>query len=405
MEGRLEAPDVLIVGAGVVGAALAYACARRGQRVLVVDRAEDSGLGATRWSMGGTHWLATATDDRLRDLCREGLERHQQLTEELGTPSGFHPRPILVLASDDAALAGLAGLVENGQNHGFSGRIVGQEELYQLEPTLKPGVAIGAALCTLGWVDTVTATRAWLQGAQMHGATFRTGVEVTAVRVDGPSPVVETSEGPISAGQVILAAGAWMGRLLRERGINLPLLHTHAEIVETDPLPQQYRHVVVATLPPERTRGALELAMAEPQHQAQFAEEDGSELPVPPSAELGVVQLPDGRVRLGQMSRAVSGFRDGPHPDGERLIRAEVARFFPDLAQQPGTLSHRPVSFSADRLPIAGPIPGAPGYWLVGGLVSPLIYLPALAPRMAAALAGDNVPELAPFAPARLLNA
>ena len=40
MEARLEAPDVLIVGAGVVGAALAYECARRGQRVLVVDRAE-----------------------------------------------------------------------------------------------------------------------------------------------------------------------------------------------------------------------------------------------------------------------------------------------------------------------------------------------------------------------------
>lgn len=405
MEARLDAPDVLIVGAGVVGAALAYECARRGQRVLVVDRAEDAGLGATRWSMGGTHWLATATDDRLRDLCREGLERHQQLTEELGTPSGFHPRPILALASDEAALAGLAGLVENGQNHGFSGRIVEQAELYALEPTLKPGAAIGAAFCTLGWVDTVTAARAWIQGAQMHGAVFRTGVEVTGLRIDGPNAVVQTADGPISAGQVILAAGAWMGRLLRECGVSLPLHHTHAEIVETMPLPQQYKHVVVATLPIERTRGALELAMSQPEHQAQFEAEDGSELPIPRSAELGVVQLPDGRVRLGQMSSAISGFRDGPNADADALIRAEVARFFPVLAQQPGTLSHRPVSFSADRLPIAGPVPGAPGYWLVGGLVSPLIYLPALAPRMAAALAGNAVPELTPFWPARLMEA
>jgi glycine/D-amino acid oxidase-like deaminating enzyme len=404
MEGRLDTPDVLIVGAGVVGAALAYECARRGQRVLVVDRADDAGLGATRWSMGGTHWLAGATDDRLRDLCRDGLERHQQLTEELGTPSGFHPRPILVLASDDEALAGLTGLVENGQTHGFSGRIVGQQELYALEPTLQPGAAIGAALCTLGWVHTVTAARAWMQGAQMHGATFRTGVEVQALHVDGPTPVVDTSDGPISAGQVILAAGAWMGKLLRACGIRLPLHHTHAEIVETEPLPQQYKHVVVATLPIERTRGALELAMSLPEHQAQFDAEDGSELPIPPSAELGVVQLPDGRVRLGQMSRAISDFRDGPHPDAEASIRAEVARFFPDLAQQPGTVSHRPVSFSTDRLPIAGPVPGAPGYWLVGGLVSPLIYLPALGPKMAAALAGDAPSELAPFAPARLMS-
>ena len=251
-----------------------------------------------------------------------------------------------------------------------------QADLYALEPTLKPGAAIGAAFCTLGWVDTVTAARAWMQGAQMHGAVFRTGVEVTGLQTDGPNPVVETSDGPISAGQVILAAGAWMGRLLRECGVNLPLLHTHAEIVETMPLPQHYRHVVVATLPVERTRGALEIAMSQPEHRAQFDAEDASELPIPPSAELGVVQLPDGRVRLGQMSRAVSGFLDGPSPDADALIRAEVARFFPDLAQQPGTVSHRPVSFSADRLPIAGPIPGAPGL-LAGGRPGQPADLPA----------------------------
>jgi len=42
-------------------------------------------------------------------------------------------------------------------------------------------------------------------------------------------------------------------------------------------------------------------------------------------------------------------------------------------------------------------------YWIVTGLVSPLIYLPALAPRMAAALEGAAAPDLEPFVPARLL--
>jgi glycine/D-amino acid oxidase-like deaminating enzyme len=215
---------------------------------------------------------------------------------------------------------------------------------------------------------------------------------------------VETSDGLISAGQVVLAAGAWGGRLLRGCGVSIPLHHTHADIVETEPLPRQFQHVVIAALPIERTRGALETALAQPEHAERFAAEDGSELPIPPSAELGIVQLPDGRVRLGQMSRAVSGFWDGPHPDADRLIRAEVARFYPELARQPGIVAHRPVGYPADRLPIAGPAPGAPGYWLIGGLVSPLIYLPALAPRVAAALAGEAVPEIAPFAPARLLE-
>src|SRR3954447_1914358 len=161
MEARLDAPDVLIVGAGVVGAALAYEIARRGRRVLVVDRADDAALGATRWSMGGTHWLAAATDPLLRDLCREGLARHQTMTEELGADSGFRARPILVLAPNDAALAGLVPLVENGRAHGFEGQIVDRDELARLEPTLEPGAAVGAAFCALGWVDTMVATRAW----------------------------------------------------------------------------------------------------------------------------------------------------------------------------------------------------------------------------------------------------
>src|SRR5688572_21641898 len=405
MEARLDAPDVLIVGAGVVGAALAYEIARRRQRVLVVDRADGAALGATRWSMGGTHWLVAATDDRLRDLCREGLERHQLMSEELGSDSGFRARPILTLAPDDEAFSGLAPLIENGRQHGFEGRIVERDELYRLEPTLAPGSAVGGALCTLGWVDTVRATQARLEGAAMHGATFRTGLDVTAIRVDGPTPVVETSEGPIEAGQVILAAGAWMGRLLRQAGIAVPMVHTHAEIVESEPLPPTFNHIVIAMKPIEQSRGMLETAIAQPERRDHFEAEDGSDLGLAPSVEIGVVQQADGRVRLGQLSRGISGFLDGPEPDGEAAIRAEVSGYFPELAKLPGQLHHRPVSFTPDRLPLAGPVPGAPGYWLVNGLVSPLIYLPALAPRMAAALAGHRVPELEPFAPARLVAA
>jgi glycine/D-amino acid oxidase-like deaminating enzyme len=157
--------------------------------------------------------------------------------------------------------------------------------------------------------------------------------------------------------------------------------------------------------PFERSRGALETAIAQPELRARFEAEDGTDLGLAPSVEIGVVQQADGRVRLGQLSRGISGFLDGPQPDGEAMIRAEVARYFPELATVPGKIHHRAASFTPDRAPLAGPVPGAPGYWLVNGLVSPLVFMPALAPRMAAALAGERVPELDPFAPARLVEA
>jgi glycine/D-amino acid oxidase-like deaminating enzyme len=238
----------------------------------------------------------------------------------------------------------------------------------------------------------------------MHGAQFRSNVEVRSIHADGPNPLVETSDGPIEAGQVILTAGAWIGPLLREAGSAVPLVHTHAEVVETEPQPPIYRHTVIAVTPPERSRGTLEMAIAQPGLRARFEADDGSDLGLGTSVEIGVIQQADGRVRLGQISRGISGFLDGPRPDGEAAIRSEVARFYPDLAWQPGQVHSRPVSFSADRLPVAGAVPGLSGYWLVTGLVSPLIYLPALAPRMAAAMAGEAVPEIASFAPDRLLN-
>src|SRR2546423_1908191 len=173
MEARLDAPDIVIVGAGVVGAAVAYELARRRQRVLVLERAEAAGLGASRWSLGGTSWLGAAMDPRLRDLCREGLERHQALSGELGTDSGFRARPVLVLAPTEEALAGLVPLVENGQAHGFGGRIIDGAEVARLEPTVAPGAAVGAAFCDLGWLDTVAAIEGWLHGAQALGATLQ----------------------------------------------------------------------------------------------------------------------------------------------------------------------------------------------------------------------------------------
>jgi len=197
----------------------------------------------------------------------------------------------------------------------------------------------------------------------------------------------------------VLAAGAWMGRLLRQSGLAAPLVHTHAEILESEPLPPTFNHVVVSA---NQSRAVLEAEIARHEHRTRFESEDGSELGSL-SVELGVVQRADGRVRLGQLSRGIAGILDGPRPDGEAAIRAEVARYFPELARQPARLHSRPVSFSADRLPIAGPLPGQPDCWLIGGLVSPLIYLPVLASLVAASLTGERVAGLEPFGLDRLV--
>ena len=401
MAARSSRPAIMIVGAGVVGAALAYETARRGPSVTVVERAPRPAQGGTRWSMGGASWLTWAGEPLLRDLCREGLDRYRTLSDELGTDSGFCPLPMVVLAPDEPVLDRLAGLVEAARPHGFAGRVVSADELRTLEPALAPDAAVGAAVCEQGRLDTVTLTEAWLTAAEQLGATVRYGVEVHGIDQAGAeAAVVRTTDGPLTADRVVVAAGAWTRRLLRASGRDVAIFHTHAEVLETAPLPPTVAAVVVSA---SQARVELERAIAAPELSSRWDHESGDEL-LPAIVELGVTQFDDGRARLGQVSRAATGFLGGPLPAGEAALRAEVGRYLPSLAAAPAHLHGCPVSISRDRLPIAGPLPEAPSIWVVGGLAGPLVYLPALARRVAAALFGEPAPELAPFAPARFAN-
>jgi glycine/D-amino acid oxidase-like deaminating enzyme len=237
-------PDVVVVGAGVLGAAIAYESARRGLRVVVVERDGAPAAGATRWSMAGLIWLA-AVDDHLRRLSWEGLARHRTLEAELGAGTGYRPLAMLLLAESGADLARLDPLLEAGQAAGFRGERVGADDLLRLEPALAPGVAVGGVRCEQGHVDPVRLTEAWLAAAVRLGATVRYGSEVRALVYDGRGgAAVETGAGRFAGGRVVVAAGAWSRSLLSRAGIEVPVLHSHAEVLETPPGPPMLAHFV-----------------------------------------------------------------------------------------------------------------------------------------------------------------
>ena len=102
------------------------------------------------------------------------------------------------------------------------------------------------------------------------------------------------------------------------------------------------------------------------------------------------------------LAKAIQVLLATPDPGGELLIRRRVKEFLPSLAALPARLHGRPVSVAADRLPVAGPFAEVPSLWVVGGMVSPLVFAPSLAERVAASLADESAPELAGFGPDRL---
>jgi glycine/D-amino acid oxidase-like deaminating enzyme len=391
-------PDVLVVGAGVLGAAIAYESAKRGLRTLLVDRGEVAD-GATRWSTAGVAWLAHVGTP-VEQLTREGWARHRSLSAELGSDTGFRQLPTLALAPSAAEMDRLCALAGDARAAGFAADPVDPDDLPRLEPMLAPGSAFGGVRFEQAHVEPVRLTRAFADAALREGAELRAGVDVWELVVGGGMEV-ETQDGRIVAGKVVLAAGAWTNRLLRRAGLPLGLLHTHAETIETEAHVPVLRHLVLGA---DDSRAALETTMGSPELRQRWETECDEPL-CPPAIELGAVQFMSGRLRLGQVSRAVTGFLGRALPDGEELIRERFRRFFPTLADIPGELHGRPVAISADRLPIAGPFDAHPDLYVVGGMVSPLVFAPSLAARLAAQLAGDDVPELAPFHPDRLAPA
>src|SRR5262249_34886005 len=155
----------------------------------------------------------------------------------------------------------LPGLREVALTSGAAASSLGGDEARALEPSLGPA-ATGAVLHRdEAHVDPVRYTEAVAEAARSTGAALRTGVTARSLRVRNGAIVVETGEGELRAGTVVLAAGVWTGALARAQGVHIPLVagkghHLELAPAEGDPrLPLLLHEARLAVTPfPDRLR-------------------------------------------------------------------------------------------------------------------------------------------------------
>ncbi|HJQ44518.1 MAG TPA: glycine oxidase ThiO [Jatrophihabitantaceae bacterium] len=208
--------DVLVVGAGVIGAAIGWRCAQRGLSVTLVD--PDPGRGAWHTAAG---MLSPTTElhygeEPLFHLGRASLASYPQFCAELVEQTGIDPEfwecGTLSTAWDAADLATLRQLLEFGHSLGADAELVAAADLRALEPALAPGLT-GGMLAHDHQVDPRLLHAALLAAADTCGAVITVGT--ARVRVSDDRAVgVELDDGTfVSAATVVLAAGAWSGAL------------------------------------------------------------------------------------------------------------------------------------------------------------------------------------------------
>ncbi|GLW71996.1 oxidoreductase [Kitasatospora phosalacinea] len=374
--------DVVVVGAGVVGAACAYYAARSGLKVAVVDRGPVAG--GTTGAGEGNLLVSDKEPGPELDLALLSTRLWRELAEEFGARVEYEPKGGLVVATRPAGTDLLHGLAAQQRAVGVEALPVAADELRTLEPHLAEGLPGGYLYPQDAQVQPALAAAHLLRAS---GADRYLGEAVTGL-LRGPGGSVTgvvTGRRELAAPAVVNAAGTWGGELAALAGVRLPVLPRRGFVLVTEPLPRIVRHkVYAADYVADVASGSADL-----------------------QSSAVVEGTPAGPVLIGA-SRERVGFDRTLDPGVLHRLAAQAAALFPVLRTvqvQRAYRGFRP--YLPDHLPAIGPDARVPGLHHACGHEGAGIGLaPATGLLVSRRLLGEE-PELdlAPFRPERFEGA
>ena len=358
--------DVLVVGAGCVGANVAYRLAERGARVTVLD-AGAPGAGTSGASFAWTNSFNKTPRD-YHDLNVASMEEHAALAKELGGGGWLHQDGALAWEESAAGLTRLASAVDRLTGWGYPVAWISARDARELEPDLRIADGVERVVWTAseGYVEAVPLVAALLAEAGRRGACVRRGERVAAIEREGRRVCgVRTEHGErLAADWVVDCAGIAAGEVAGLAGVVLPLGRVPGRLIYTAPVATSLRRPVHAPGGHFRPDGGGRVVLAEGAHDQTWTERRE---PWPPERSLAVVaaHLP-----------ALAG------------ARVEATR-----------IGLRPMP--RDERPMVGALAGLDGFYVVVSHSG--VTLGPLWGRIAAAeiLDGTLDPRLSPYRPGR----
>ncbi|MFF8905189.1 NAD(P)/FAD-dependent oxidoreductase [Streptomyces olivaceoviridis] len=370
--------DVVVVGAGMTGAACALYAARAGLDVRLVDRGPVAG--GTTGAGEGNLLVSDKEPGPELELALLSARLWAELAGELGAAIEYEPKGGLVVASTPGALAALRDFAADQRTAGVTAVPVDADQVAELEPHMAPGMAGAVHYPQDAQVMPALAAAHLVRAS---GAALHTGRTVTGVLRTARGAVrgVRTDRGDIHAPAVVNAAGTWGGDLASLAGVRLPVLPRRGFVLVTEPLPRMVRHKVYAA-----------------DYVADVASDSAAlrSSPVVEGTAAGPVLIGATRERVG-FDRSLS-------LTAMRALAAGAIGLFPFLRGVRALRTYagfRP--YLPDHLPAIGPDPRVPGLFHACGHEGAGIGLAPGTGRLIARTLTGKAPELdlTPFRPER----
>ena len=373
---------VAVVGAGILGASIAWRLSQRGVHVVSVDKGQP-GHGASGHSFA---WINAGAKEPIEyhNLNRRSLEMWNRFAAAIGdegdpASTGLRWGGKVSWESDPSAAKGLMARVRQLQSWGYPTRLVDADELQRLEPGLDLGpVAAAEYSPNEGQVEPQMVVDACLRRLRETDCEIETITEFYGFRQrdDGRIFGVETTSGTRDVDAVVLAAGTDATRLADLAGVKIPQARSPGVVIRTSPLPPLLQNVPVVYAPALR---------------------DGRR-------EIHLRQCADGTMMIGEGDQE-SLAEDDSQAHGDDLL-ARARRFLPGLKGAeaiPVPVGWRPMPL--DGYPVMGFAAEAPNLYVA--LTHSGVTLAPVLSQLAAQEICDDVPAeavLGPYRPARFAN-
>ncbi|MBI3304468.1 MAG: glycine oxidase ThiO [Deltaproteobacteria bacterium] len=224
----VETADVVVVGGGIIGCAIAYYLAREKVRTVVIDKGQPGHEASS--AAGG--FLAVASGSQRRgptfELKRASLALYEPLVQELkeqtGIDSEYLRYGLLELIRSDEDGERLRALYNLRREQGLPAEWLSAEDVWKLEPKLTREIRGAAFFPGDPHLNNTKLTQTLAVGAQKLGVEFLAGRAVTEIKKEGSRVVAVSAEGEEVKGEkVIIAAGSWSGKVGKLFGLTIPV--------------------------------------------------------------------------------------------------------------------------------------------------------------------------------------